>query len=54
MSRFARIVEDPEYDDDYYDDMMDWEQNSNPEDPKQLQENNNKDFFANELKNYSV
>lgn len=47
MSRFARITEDPEYD-TYHDDTTDWaEQLLDPEDPNQLQENNNKDFFAN-------
>lgn len=53
MSRFARITEDPDYD-NYHDDTTDWEQTLDPEDPNQLQENNNKDFFANSLENYSV
>ena len=48
MSRFARITEDPDYD-DLFDDQTDWNTES-----EQLQENNTEDFFANKTKNYSV
>lgn len=48
MSRFARITEDPDYD-DLFDDQTDWNIGS-----EQLQENNKEEFFANKTKNYSV
>lgn len=44
MSRFARITEDPEYDNSH-DDNKDWEQLPESDDPIQLQENNKKDFL---------
>jgi len=48
MSRFARITEDPDYD-DLFDDQTDWSNES-----EQLQENNKESFFAKKIENYPV
>lgn len=48
MSRFARITEDPDYD-DHFDDQPDWNTGS-----EQLQENNKESFFAKKKENYPV
>ncbi len=48
MSRFARITEDPDYD-DRFDDQTDWSDES-----EQLQENNKESFFAKKKENYPV
>lgn len=48
MSRFARITEDPGYD-DQYDDQTDWSNES-----EQLQKNNKESFFAKKIENYPV